>query len=106
MTNGHVYKTIELTGTSTTSQEDAIAQAIDRASQTLRHLRWFQVVDSRGRIERGQVAQWQVTLKVGMTLEEDLLERDVPEELSIAGGTPTPNLRGRAALGRKGRKRS
>lgn len=104
MMNDHVYKTIELTGTSTTTQEEAIAQAINRASQTLRHLRWFQVIDSRGRIESGRVAQWQVTLKVGMTIEDDLLERDMPEERSVAGGTPTPNLAGRAALG-KGRKR-
>lgn len=99
--NDHVYKTIELTGTSTISQEDAIVQAIDRASQTLRHLRWFQVVDSRGRIERGQVAQWQVTLKVGVTLEEGALEREIAEERSVPGGAPTPNLKGRATLGKR-----
>jgi flavin-binding protein dodecin len=65
----HVYKTIELVGSSSSSVEDAIRNAIAKASQTLRNLRWFQVVETRGHIEGGAVAHWQVTLKIGFTLE-------------------------------------
>jgi flavin-binding protein dodecin len=65
----HVYKTIELTGTSTTTVEDAVNGAIRRASDTVRNLRWFQVTEVRGGIENGRVAHWQVTMKVGFTLE-------------------------------------
>ncbi|NDJ84578.1 MAG: dodecin domain-containing protein [Chloroflexi bacterium] len=65
-----VYKTIEITGTSTTTLEDAIKTAIDRASQTVHNMRWFQVVETRGAINDGQVAQWQVTIKIGFALEE------------------------------------
>jgi flavin-binding protein dodecin len=66
----HVYKLVELTGSSTTSLEDAISNAVKRASKTLRNLRWFQVTDTRGHIENGEVAHWQVTLKVGFSIEE------------------------------------
>ena len=66
----HVYKHLELTGSSTTSMEDAIRRAIERASQTVRHLRWFEVVETRGHIENGQIAHWQVTVKIGFTLED------------------------------------
>jgi dodecin len=65
----HVYKTIELVGSSSTSVEDAIRNAVAKASQTLRNLRWFQVMETRGHIEGGAVAHWQVTLKIGFTLE-------------------------------------
>jgi dodecin len=65
----HVYKTIELVGSSSTTVEDAIRNAVAKASQTLRNLRWFQVVETRGHIEGGTVAHWQVTLKLGFTLE-------------------------------------
>jgi flavin-binding protein dodecin len=65
-----VYKLIELTGTSTTSLEDAIQSAVAKASKTVRHMRWFQVVETRGSIQEGKVAQWQVTLKIGFTLED------------------------------------
>ncbi|HTJ79631.1 MAG TPA: dodecin [Rariglobus sp.] len=64
-----VYKTIELTGTSSTSIEDAVNTAIHRAHQTVKHLCWFQVTDTRGNIEKGKVHHWQVTLKVGFCLE-------------------------------------
>ena len=67
----HVYKTVELVGSSEDGIEDAIDNAIQRASTTLRHLRWFQVIETRGHIEDGKIAHWQVTLKVGFTLEED-----------------------------------
>ena len=66
----HVYKKLELTGTSTNSMEDAIENAIRRAAKTIRDMRWFEVVDSRGSIEDGKVAYWQVTISVGFTLEE------------------------------------
>ncbi|MGE5816752.1 MAG: dodecin [Deltaproteobacteria bacterium] len=68
--NDHVYKQVELTGSSKTSMEDAIQNAITKASQTLRNLNWFQVVDSRGYIENGKVAYWQVTIKLGFRLED------------------------------------
>jgi dodecin len=68
--NDHVYKQIELTGSSTTSSDDAIRTAIERASKTLRNLHWFEVTDTRGRIENGSIVHWQVTLKVGMRLED------------------------------------
>ena len=66
----HVYKHIELTGTSTVSIEDAVQKAVARASKTLHNLRWFQVTETRGHIENGKVSQWQVTLKIGFTLED------------------------------------
>jgi len=68
--DNHVYKIIELTGSSDTSLEDAIQNAVNRAGQTLRNLRWFEVVDIRGYIENSKVAYWQVTVKIGFTLEE------------------------------------
>jgi flavin-binding protein dodecin len=68
--SNHVYKTVELTGTSPTSVEDAVNGAIGRASKTVHNLRWFQVSEVRGHIENGTVAHWQVTLKVGFTLDE------------------------------------
>ncbi len=66
----HVYKKIELVGSSTVSTDDAIHNALSRADKTLRHLDWFEVVDTRGHIEDGKVAHFQVTLKVGLRLED------------------------------------
>ncbi len=66
----HVYKVIELAGSSEVSIEDAIQTAITRASQTLKHLRWFEVVQTRGHIEDGKIRHYQVILKVGFTLED------------------------------------
>lgn len=68
--NDRVYKLIEVTGTSTTSLEDAIQNAIARSAETVRQMRWFQVVETRGAIQDDKVAQWQVTLKIGFALEE------------------------------------
>ena len=69
--NDHVYKSAEITGSSTEGVNQAIDRAIARASQTLRHLDWFEVLDIRGHIgEDGTVAHYQVTLKVGFRLEE------------------------------------
>ena len=66
----HIYKHIELTGSSTKSIEDAISGAIAKASTTVRNIHWFQVVETRGHVEYGKVAHWQVTIKVGFTLED------------------------------------
>jgi len=65
----HVYKTIELVGSSNKGMEDAVEKAIGKAAATVRNLRWFEVLDTRGHIEGGRVAHWQVTLKLGFTLE-------------------------------------
>lgn len=65
----HIYKKLELVGTSTTSIDDAVHNAINRASQTLRNLRWFEVVETRGHIEDGKIQHWQVTVKIGFTLD-------------------------------------
>ena len=65
-----VYKLIELTGTSTTSIEDAVEKAIQRARKTLKDLRWFQVIETRGSIEKGKIHLWQVTIKVGFTVND------------------------------------
>jgi dodecin len=66
----HVYKSVEITGTSTTTEEEAIQNAVAKASQSIRHMRWFQVVETRGAIDEGKVTQWQVTLKIAFTLEK------------------------------------
>ena len=65
-----VYKLIELTGTSTTSIEDAVAKAIQRAHKTIKNLRWFQMIEARGDINEGKVDHWQVTIKVGFTVKD------------------------------------
>ena len=67
--SNHVYKLIELTGTSDSSIEDAVNSALRRASQTVKNLRWFEVTETRGDIDAGKVKHWQVTIKVGFTLE-------------------------------------
>jgi flavin-binding protein dodecin len=64
-----VYKLIELTGTSSVSMEDAVNCAIKRANKTIKDLCWFQVVETRGNIEKGKVHHWQVTLKVGFAVK-------------------------------------
>jgi len=66
----HVYKLVELVGSSSTSIEDAVQNAVTKASDSLRNLRWFQVVETRGYIEDAKVAYWQVTVKVGFTIED------------------------------------
>jgi flavin-binding protein dodecin len=63
-----VYKLIELTGTSTDSIEDAVNKAIKRARKTIKNLCWFQVIETRGNIEKGKVLHWQVTIKVGFAV--------------------------------------
>ena len=65
----HVYKILELTGSSTSGSDDAVRRALANAGQTVRNMRWFEVTDTRGVIEDGAVAYWQVTVRVGFTLE-------------------------------------
>ncbi|MGH8516863.1 MAG: dodecin [Panacagrimonas sp.] len=66
----HVYKLLELTGTSKAGIEDAVQTAVKRASKTIHNLKWFEIVSVRGGIEKNKVAHWQVTMKVGFTLDE------------------------------------
>lgn len=66
----HIYKIIQLAGSSPNSIEDAIQSAIAKASKSLHHLRWFEVLETRGQIDNGRVAHYQVVIKVGFTLEE------------------------------------
>jgi dodecin len=66
----HVYKQIELTGSSTQSSDDAIRCAIAKASKTLHNLHWFQVTETRGHVEGDKVVHWQVTIKVGLRIDD------------------------------------
>lgn len=68
----HIYKLVEITGTSRTTIEEAIQNAVARASKTVNNLRWIQVVETRGVVEGAKVSHWQVTLKLGFTLEDTL----------------------------------
>ena len=65
----HVYKTLDLVGSSPKSIEDAVEGAIARAGKTVRNMRWFEVTDTRGHIENGKIGHWQVSLRIGFTLE-------------------------------------
>jgi flavin-binding protein dodecin len=68
MTN-HVYKTVELTGSSPNGLQAAVENAVARANDTIRNIRWFEVTQVRGQVEAGKIAHWQVTMKLGFTLE-------------------------------------
>ncbi|MGI9025771.1 MAG: dodecin [Burkholderiaceae bacterium] len=65
----HIYKMLELTGSSETSIEDACQRAIAKASESVRNIRWFEVTETRGHVADGKIGHWQVTIKVGFTLE-------------------------------------
>jgi flavin-binding protein dodecin len=65
----HVYKLLELTGSSSVGIEDAVQKAIAKANETVRNIHWFVVTETRGHVENGAVAHWQVSLKIGFTLE-------------------------------------
>jgi len=67
--SNHVYKHVELTGSSQTGIEDAVTNAIARASKTVRNIQWFEVIETRGHVVDGKVAHWQVTIKAGFTLD-------------------------------------
>lgn len=66
----HVYKSIELTGSSKTSMEDAVRNAVTKAAKTVHNMHWLQVIDTRAHLEGGDVAHWQVTVKIGFTLDD------------------------------------
>jgi len=66
----HVYKQLEITGSSSKSSDDAIRTAIAKAAKTIRAIRWFEVMETRGHVENGAVAHWQVTIKIGFSLED------------------------------------
>ena len=66
----HVYKKIEIVGSSPNGVEEAVRNALSRASKTVRSMRWFEVTETRGYIDAGKVDHWQVTLKIGFTLDE------------------------------------
>ena len=68
--DAHVYKLLELTGTSTISIEDAVNGALAKAAQSVRRIGWFQVIETRGSVKDGHVEHWQVTLKVGFRLDD------------------------------------
>ncbi|MFZ5549052.1 MAG: dodecin [Pseudomonadota bacterium] len=66
----HVYKLVDIVGTSTTGTDDAIRNAIETSARTIRNIDWFEVVETRGHVVEGKVAHFQVTLKVGFRIEE------------------------------------
>jgi hypothetical protein len=65
----HVYKLIEIVGSSSKGTDDAVRNAIDRAAKTIKHLDWFEVVETRGHLQDGKIAHWQVKIRVGFRLE-------------------------------------
>ncbi len=65
----HIYKKLELVGSSTVSAEEAVRNAVAKAALTVRNMRWFEVTETRGHIEDGKIAHWQVTVKIGFTLD-------------------------------------
>ncbi len=68
--SNHVYKTVVITGTSKTGVEDAVTNAIAKAAESVRNLRWFEITETRGHIEGQKIAYWQVTMNVGFTLDD------------------------------------
>ena len=68
--SAHVYKKIEMVGSSTVSIEDAVANAVAKAATTEKNLRWLEVTETRAHLDEGKIAHWQVTVKIGTTLEE------------------------------------
>ena len=67
--SNHVYKILELTGSSPAGIEDAVSTAITKANESVRNMQWFEIVETRGHSQDGKVAHWQVTVRVGFTLE-------------------------------------
>ena len=67
--DSHVYKTIQITGTSHQSADDAVRIAVERAAKTVHNLKWFKVTETRGYIQEGKIAEWQVSVELGFALE-------------------------------------
>jgi flavin-binding protein dodecin len=95
--NDTVYKKINITGTSTTNFEDAVQNAINKAGETVRNLRWFEVKEVRGAILEDLSVQWQVTVQIGLAIEKDSRGTAVPR-LSIASSCSNQPLCGRQRL--------
>jgi flavin-binding protein dodecin len=66
----HIYKVITLVGSSSVGSDEAVKNAIQRASKTVRNMRWFKIVETRGHLEDGQIGHWQVTVEIGFTLDD------------------------------------
>jgi flavin-binding protein dodecin len=69
--SNHVYKKIDLVGSSPNSIEEAVQNAVSQASKSIRNMRWFEVVETRGHIDNDQIAHWQVTVKIGFTIDDE-----------------------------------
>jgi flavin-binding protein dodecin len=69
MMSDHVYKKLEIVGSSTVSIEDAVKNAVEKAKKSVRNMRWLEIIETRGHIENDTVAHWQVTIKIGFTIE-------------------------------------
>ncbi len=67
--SAHVYKTIEITGSSAKSSDDAVQTAVAKAAASVHNMDWFEIVETRGHIEDGRIAHWQVTVKIGFRLD-------------------------------------
>ena len=70
MSEEHVYKSIEVTGSSQTGVEDAIRRAVAKAAESVHNLRWFEVMEIRGAVDGNEVSYWQVKMKIGFTLDQ------------------------------------
>lgn len=70
----HVYKILDIVGSSESSFDDAVQRAVAEAAKSLRELRWFEVTDTRGQVENGKIAHWQVTVRIGFTIEDSLVD--------------------------------
>ena len=82
--NEHIYKKVDLVGTSNTSIDDAVNGALKKASQSLRNLRWFEITEIRGSVDQYKVGEWQVGIKLAFTLENDaepetVIEKEIEE---------------------------
>lgn len=76
----HVYKQIEIVGTSTTGCDDAIRNAVETAARSIRHIDWFEVVETRGHVQDGKIAHYQVALKIGFRFEEEDEKEDEEDD--------------------------
>ena len=69
--SAHIYKKIEIVGSSPTSIEEAVNNAVAKASESIRNIKWIEIVETRGHVENQKIAYWQVTIQIGFTLDED-----------------------------------
>jgi dodecin len=88
MPDNHVYRIIQVAGSSENSIEDAIQNAVGRASRTLRQVGWFEVLETRGHVEDGKVAHYQVTVKIGVHPRRRLARRHRRHRVQARGPSP------------------